>query len=166
IAALKAMGADAGMIRAAYATQLGVLAGVGALAGVALGALSPLFLKLATGDAIPLPSELGIYPVPLAKSFVLTLLAAAMFTALPLGRARATPPAALFRREGGEAMGKAPVLERCVAGAGAGGLVGGGRAGAVNAVMTVGLLVGAAVAYLVLTVAALLVKRVAAVVAK
>ena len=161
IAALKALGADAGTIRAAYATQLGALAGLGAAAGVALGALSPWVLKLIAGDAIPLPGELGLYPLPLLKAFVLTMLAAAMFATPPLGRARATPPAALFRREGGEALGGVPPLERGVAFAAAGLLVLVSVLGSPRPLVTLGLLIGAAAAYGVLVGAAVIVKRLA-----
>lgn len=161
IAVLKALGADAGTIRAAYAAQLGVLAGIGALAGVALGAASPWLLKTITGDVIPLPTELSLYPWPLLKAFVLALLAAVMFVAMPLGRARATPPAALFRREGGELMGKSPWFERWIAIAAGVGLVIVATIGSVEPLMVLGLLAGAAIAWLILTGAALLVKRAA-----
>jgi putative ABC transport system permease protein len=161
IAALKALGADAGTIRAAYAAQLGVLAGLGALVGVALGAASPWFLKMLTGDLIPLPTDVSLYPLPLLKAFLLAMLTGLMFTALPLGRARATPPAALFRREGGEAMGKSPWLERWIAvGAGVA-LVIVATLGSVEPLMVLGLLAGAGGAYLLLVGAALLVKRLA-----
>jgi putative ABC transport system permease protein len=166
IAALKALGADAGTIRAAYALQLGALAGLGALIGVTLGALSPLILKLATGDLIPLPTDLSLYPLPLLKAFTLTMLAALMFVAIPLGRARATPPAALFRREGGEGMGKSPALERGIA-AGAGILlVIVATFGSARPLMVLGLLLGAGVAWGILAFAAWLVKRAAAFAAK
>jgi putative ABC transport system permease protein len=161
IAVLKALGADAGTIRAAYAAQLAVLAGIGARVGVALGAASPWFLKLLTGNTIPLPTELGLYPLPLLKAFALAILAAAMFTAIPLGRARATPPAALFRREGGELMGKSPWFERWIAVAAAVGLVIVATTGSVEPLMVLGLLAGAAIAYLILIGAALLAKRIA-----
>lgn len=161
IAALKALGADAGTIRAAYAAQLGVLAGLGALVGVLLGAASPWLLKMLTGDVIPLPTDLSLYPLPLLKAFVLAMLTGLMFTALPLGRARATPPAALFRREGGEAMGRSPWLERWIAvGAGVA-LVVVATMGSVEPLMVLGLLAGAGVAYLLLVGAALGVRRLA-----
>jgi putative ABC transport system permease protein len=161
IAVLKALGADAGTIRAAYATQLAVLAGIGALLGVVLGAASPWLLKMLTGNTIPLPTELSLYPWPLLRAFILAILAAAMFTATPLGRARATPPAALFRREGGELMGKSPWLERWIAVAAAVGLVIVATIGSAEPLMVLGLLAGAAVAYLILVGAALGVKRIA-----
>ena len=60
IAALKALGADAGTIRAAYATQLGVLAGLGALVGRGAGrGFALAAARLITGDAIPLPTNSG-----------------------------------------------------------------------------------------------------------
>lgn len=161
IAVLKALGADAGTIRAAYAAQLGVLAGLGALVGVALGAASPWLLKTITGDVIPLPTDLSLYPWPLLKAFVLAMLTGLMFVALPLGRARATPPAALFRRESGDALGKSPWLERWVAvGAGVA-LVVVAITGSVEPLVVLGLLAGAGAAYLLLVGAALLVKRLA-----
>ncbi|RYD95611.1 MAG: FtsX-like permease family protein, partial [Sphingomonadales bacterium] len=161
IAALKALGADAGTIRAAYGLQLGVLAGVGALAGVALGAASPWLLQVIAGSAIPLPSDISIFPLPLLKAFVLTMLAAAVFAVPPLGRARATRPAALFRREGGEAMGPVPTFERVLAIIAAALLVIVATLGSARPLVTLGLLFGAAIAYLILVGAAVLVKRLA-----
>ena len=161
IAALKALGADAGTIRAAYGLQLGVLAGLGALVGVALGAASPWMLEWIAGGAIPLPNDLAFFPMPLLKAFVLTMLAAAVFATPPLGRARATRPAALFRREGGEEMGATPTLERAIAASAAVLLVLVALIGSPRPLVTLGLLVGAAVAYLVLIGAAVLVKRMA-----
>jgi putative ABC transport system permease protein len=161
IATLKALGADGGTIRAAYATQLAVLAGLGALAGIALGALSPWIVDAIAGDDIPLPMALGIYPLALLKAFVLTLLAAAMFATPPLGRARATPPAALFRRESGEASQHTPWTERLVALGAALLLVAIAMAGSQRPLVVLGLLVGAAVAYAILVGTATLVKRLA-----
>lgn len=98
IAVLKVFGAEAATVRAAYILQLGALAFIGALAGVALGAAVPFLLSYFTGSAIPLPQELGVYPLPLIKALVLGLLAASMFALPAIGRARATRPSALFRR--------------------------------------------------------------------
>ncbi len=161
IATLKAFGADGGTIRAAYATQLAVLAGAGALAGIALGALSPWIVDAIAGDDIPLPMVLGIYPIALLKAFVLTLLAAAMFATPPLGRARTTPPAALFRRDSGEAGQRTPWTERLVAFGAALLLLAIAMAGSQRPPVVLGLLVGAAVAYAILIGVAVLVKRLA-----
>ena len=161
IAALKALGADGGTIRAAYALQLGVLAGAGALAGIVLGALSPWIVSALAGDAIPLPMQLGIYPLALLKAFVLTLLAAAMFAAPPLGRARATSPAALFRRDSGDAPQPVPRTERIASILAAIVLVAVAMLGSFRPLIVLGLMVGAAVAYLILIGAAVLVRRLA-----
>jgi putative ABC transport system permease protein len=161
IAALKALGASSGTIRAAYATQLGALAGLGAIVGVVLGAISPFVLAATVGDQIPLPGALGVYPLPLVKAFVLAILAAVMFAAPALGRARATPPAALFRRQAGDSMGKSPWFERWIAVAAGTALVLVATFGSARPVVTVGLLAGAGVCYLMLVGAAILIKRLA-----
>jgi putative ABC transport system permease protein len=161
IAALKALGADGGTIRAAYGVQLAVLAGAGALGGIVLGAASPWIVNAIAGDAIPLPMVLGIYPLALLKAFVLTLLAAAMFATPPLGRARATPPAALFRRESGDVTQRTPWPERIGAGVAAALLVAIAMAGSTRPLVVLALLAGAGVAYVILIGAAMLVRRLA-----
>ncbi len=116
IAAFKALGAESGTLRAAYLIQLGALAMLGALAGVILGAATPFLIALFVGDRIPLPTILQIYPLPLMQAALLGLLSAAMFALPPLGRARATRPAALFRNLGEDRREKTPWTERILAG--------------------------------------------------
>lgn len=159
IAALKALGADAGTIRAAYALQLGVLAAVGSLIGVALGAASPFAMDYFAGDRIPLPNVLGFYPLPLLKAFLLGLLAAVVFAAPPLGKARATRPAALFRGAGDARP--TPTPERIASLVCAVLLAGLATWGSPRPIATFGLLVGAAATYLMLIGAAVLIKRAA-----
>ena|GEM_PF-626201 len=161
IAALKALGADGGTIRAAYALQLAALASLGALAGIALGALTPWAVRWWVGDAIPLPMILGVYPLALLKAFALTLLAAAMFASPPLGRARATLPAALFRRESGDTRQRTPRTERIIAIIAALLLVTIAMLTSARPVIVLALLAGAGVAYLILIAAAVLVRRLA-----
>lgn len=161
IAALKALGAESGAIRVAYAMQLGVLAGAGALAGVALGALSPWIVLWIAGDAIPLPMSLGVYPLALLKAFALTLLAAVMFAAPPLGRARATPPAVLFRREGGDARPRTPWPERVAAIAAGFLLAVIAMAGSSRPLIVLSLLAGAGLAHVALRGVAAIVRRLA-----
>jgi len=161
IAALKALGADGGTIRAAYALQLGALASLGAVVGVALGAFTPWLVLWIAGTAIPLPMILGVYPLALLKAFALTLLAAAMFAAPPLGRARATPPAALFRRESGDTRQRTPRVERIAAIIAALLLVAIAMLSSARPLIVLALLAGAGVAYLILIGAAVLVRRLA-----
>ena len=99
IAVLKALGARAGVVRDIYLVQIAVLTALGVGLGLAVGAAAPLVLGAVVKDRLPVPALFAIYPAPLAKAALFGVLAAAAFSLLPLARARATPPAALFRRE-------------------------------------------------------------------
>jgi putative ABC transport system permease protein len=98
IAVLKALGADGALIRNTYLIQIGLLAGVGVVIGLVIGAIVPLILGQIAGSALPIPALFAVYPLPLIKAGAFGLLAAAAFSLVPLARARATPPSALFRR--------------------------------------------------------------------
>lgn len=114
IAALKSLGADGGTIRLAYLLQILALALLGSGLGALLGAGVPNLLALRYGDALPLPAEAGFYPEPLLTAILFGLLSALAFALPAIGRARATPPAALL---GGESRQKSatPWLERVLA---------------------------------------------------
>ncbi|MEM7768236.1 MAG: ABC transporter permease, partial [Pseudomonadota bacterium] len=161
IAALKALGAESGLIRTAYLLQLAALAVAGALVGVAIGAAVPFLLALFAGGSIPLPQALGIYPLPLLKAFALGVLAAAVFALPALGRARATQPSALFRQLGEAERTRTPAFER-----GASVLAGLALAGLAIATsdrpgLTAVLLVGALAAWGLLLLAAQAIRRLA-----
>lgn len=161
IAAFKALGANIGTIRSAYALQLGALAAIGALVGVALGAATPYALFALAGDRIPLPQILGIYPGPLLQAFTLSLLAAALFALPAFGRAAATSPAALFRSLTERTQPKLPRLEKSLTILAALALVGVAALTSPNPFLTLMLLGGAGVAYLVLIGAAWIIRRTA-----
>ncbi len=99
IAALKALGADGALVRNVYLIQISLLAALGVGAGAAIGAAAPIGLGWVVKNTLPVPALFALYPWPLAKAALFGLLAAATFSLAPLGRARATPPAALFRQE-------------------------------------------------------------------
>lgn len=99
IATLKALGAESGLIRAVYLTQIGVLALAGVAIGLAVGAAAPLLLGQLVKDELPVPALFAVYPLPLAKAAAFGLLSAAAFSLAPLARARTTPPASLFRSD-------------------------------------------------------------------
>src|SRR5206468_8245509 len=82
-----------------YLIQIGLLAALGVGIGVAVGAVAPLALGAWVADKLPVPALFAVYPWPLAKAAAFGLLAAATFSLAPLGRARATPPASLFRSD-------------------------------------------------------------------
>jgi putative ABC transport system permease protein len=99
IAALKALGADGPLTRNLYLIQIGLLAAFGVAIGTVAGAAAPLMLGALVKNSLPVPALFALYPQPLAKAALFGALAAAAFSLGPLGRARATPPAALFRQE-------------------------------------------------------------------
>jgi putative ABC transport system permease protein len=99
IAVLKALGAEGRLIRDMYMIQIAVLALLGVAIGLTVGACAPLILGQIAQDELPIPALFAVYPWPLIKAGAFGLLAAAAFSLIPLARARATPPASLFRRD-------------------------------------------------------------------
>ncbi len=99
IAVLKALGAEGSLIRDMYLIQIAVLALLGVIIGLVVGACAPLILGQIAKDQLPVPALFAVYPMPLIKAGAFGLLAAAAFSLIPLARARTTPPASLFRRD-------------------------------------------------------------------
>ncbi len=99
IAVLKALGADAALVRNVYLIQIAALSALGVAIGLAVGASAPLLLGQAIRDRLSVPALFAVYPAPLIRAALFGGLIAAMFSLIPLARARATPPAALFRRD-------------------------------------------------------------------
>ncbi len=161
IAAFKALGAESSTIRTAYLLQLGALALFGAMIGVVLGAATPFAIALFLGDRIPLPTILTVYPAPLIRALLLGLLSAAIFALPPLGRARATRPAALFRNLGEDDKTKTPWPERIAALIAAIALIGLAVWSSEEPLVTVALIVGATVAWGVLLGMAHIIRRLA-----
>lgn len=99
IAVLKALGAHSALIRDLYLIQIAALALLGVAIGLFVGAGAPLVLGQITKNSLPIPALFAVYPAPLIKAGLFGLLSAAAFSLIPLARARATPPASLFRRD-------------------------------------------------------------------
>ncbi|HEY2048466.1 MAG TPA: FtsX-like permease family protein [Caulobacteraceae bacterium] len=99
IATLKALGADSALPRNMFLIQIFVLALLGVAIGLAVGADTPLMLGGLIRRDLPVPAVFALYPAPLVRAAAFGLLSAAAFALAPLGRARSTPPAALFRHE-------------------------------------------------------------------
>ena len=99
IATLKVLGARGALVRDIYLIQIGLLAVLGVAIGLIVGAVTPLILGEMVKAALPVPALFALYPWPLVKAGAFGLLAAAAFSLAPLARARATAPAALFRRD-------------------------------------------------------------------
>ena len=99
IAVLKAMGASGRRVFEIYLTQVLVLAGLGALPGLLIGAALPFLVAWTLGAALPLPLAPTLHAGDLALALIYGLLIAAAFAVWPLGRAHDVPVSALFRDE-------------------------------------------------------------------
>jgi putative ABC transport system permease protein len=99
IATLKALGGEGGLVRNVYLAQIAVLAALGVAIGLVVGALAPLAIGAWAQDKLPIPALFAVYPLPLLKAGAFGLMSAAAFSLAPLARARATPPASLFRAD-------------------------------------------------------------------
>lgn len=97
IATLKALGATSGTIVATYAVQVGAVAGVGIVLGLALGSSVPLLLAPVIEARLPVPAVFAIYPSVLAEAAIYGALAAAVFTLWPLARVETVRGSALYR---------------------------------------------------------------------
>ena len=100
IATLKCIGASRSVVFGTYLSQLAVIAGLGVLAGLAIGALVPAAVSGLLERLLPVPVALGVYPGVLALAAAFGLLTALTFTVWPLSRAHETPAVALFRGVG------------------------------------------------------------------
>ncbi len=100
IATLKALGADGALARNTYLIQIALLASAGDRASAWRSApLRRCCSATLVKNELPVPALFAVYPEPLARAALFGLLSAAAFSLAPLGRARTTPPAALFRQE-------------------------------------------------------------------
>ena len=97
IAAFKAVGATGRDVFSIYLAQVLLLAGIGSVIGLALGAALPFVIVGLVGKLLPLPVVPTVHVDELALSFVYGLLTALAFGLWPLGRVHDVPVAALFR---------------------------------------------------------------------
>jgi len=97
IAILKALGASGSFVFLIFFLQVMAVAVLATLLGAGLGAALPFAVVWYYGDALPVPPSFGFYPIPLLLALAFGLLSAVAFAVPPLSRARAVPPASLFR---------------------------------------------------------------------
>lgn len=97
IATLKALGASGRRVFTIYLTQVMLLAFVGGIFGITLGAVLPFVITWTFGAIIPLPIVPALHPGALTLALVYGLLTALVFALWPLGRAHDVPVAELFR---------------------------------------------------------------------
>ena len=100
IATLKCIGASRSIVFSTYLSQLTVIAGIGVLAGLAVGALVPVGTGQLLKTLLPTPVAVGVFPRVLGLATVFGLLTAVTFMLWPLSRAHETPAVALFRGTG------------------------------------------------------------------
>lgn len=97
IATMKSLGATGGRVFAIYLSQVLVLAAVGAIIGLAVGASLPFAIAAAFGKILPLPVAPALHAGELMLALIYGLLTALAFALWPLGRAHDVPVSALFR---------------------------------------------------------------------
>jgi putative ABC transport system permease protein len=97
LAILKALGASGGAAVALALIEFLVVALVGVVAGLAIGALAPFALNAMFAAELPLPLAPAIFPRELALGALYGMLTALAFSLAPLGRAHDAPVAQLFR---------------------------------------------------------------------
>lgn len=97
IATLRCVGAEGGFVFRVYLLQIAVLASVGILIGLVLGALIPLAAASALAGILPVHAVAGIYPAELGLGALYGGLTALAFALWPLGRAHDIAPRLLFR---------------------------------------------------------------------
>ena len=97
IATFKCLGAEGGFIFRVYLAQVLIIALVGILLGLALGALAPWVLSDILADRLHVAGRPGLFAAPLLLATGFGLLTALAFSLWPLARAREVPAAGLFR---------------------------------------------------------------------
>ena len=97
IAMLKCIGAPNQTIFQIYLAQLLVLAGVGIVLGLIIGALAPPIAGLVLAQLLPVPIQIGVYPSALLIAAIFGLLTTLTFAIWPLASAHEVPAGALFR---------------------------------------------------------------------
>ncbi|MFZ7091151.1 ABC transporter permease [Primorskyibacter sp. 2E233] len=97
IATLRTLGATRRIIFLTYFLQIGALALVGIVIGLALGALVPILLGPLINSALPVPAIFTLHPGPLGEAALYGVLTALVFTLWPLSRAEEVRAATLFR---------------------------------------------------------------------
>src|SRR5690606_23247448 len=105
IATFKSLGASGRFVFTVYLVQILIIAGIGIVAGLVLGALMPPAAAGLLSSVLPVPQAGGIYPGALALAAMFGVLVTLAFALLPLGRARDVPATALFRQMGFDQRG-------------------------------------------------------------
>ncbi|AWZ21252.1 ABC transporter, permease protein [Roseovarius sp. TM1035] len=101
IATLRTLGADQRTIFLTYFIQVGVLALLGIIGGLILGVGLPVLLGPVIAARLPVPAIFAPYAAPMAEAALYSVLSVLIFTLWPLARARNIRAAALYREAAG-----------------------------------------------------------------
>ncbi len=93
----KSVGAPGSQVVALYLTQVMLIAGLGTLIGLVIGASLPFLLDALFAADLPLPLNPTLAPGELALAAAYGLITAFAFAITPLGRAHDVPVSGLFR---------------------------------------------------------------------
>ena len=115
IATLKCLGARGALVFQVYLAQILILAGLGIVIGLALGALMPFAAAAALADILPVAAG-RVYPLELGLGALYGLLATLSFGLAPLGRVRRMPAASLFADRSVASPVSAPLAYRVAQG--------------------------------------------------
>lgn len=105
IATFKCLGASGEFVFSVYLIQMLMVASIGIVIGLVLGALMPIAAQAFLSAILPVSSDVTLYPGALLLAALFGVMTALAFALLPLGRARNVPATALFREQGFDASG-------------------------------------------------------------
>lgn len=97
IATLRTLGAGQSTIFLTYFLQVGALAALGLILGLALGVGVPVLLSPLIEAQLPVPAVFAPYPAPMIEAAIYSVLTVLIFTLWPLARAKDVRAAALYR---------------------------------------------------------------------
>lgn len=103
IATFKCLGAPASVVTMIYLIQIMLLAAIGIVIGLVVGAIAPFIAFHYLEGVLPVPAGGTLYPSALAIAAAFGIVVTFAFAILPLGHAREVPATALFREQGFEA---------------------------------------------------------------
>ena len=105
IATLKCLGAPASVVVMVYLFQIAMVAAIGILVGLLIGAVAPMIATQYLAQILPVSPSPTLYPGALVLAALFGMLVTLAFAILPLGHAREIPATALFREQGFEPRG-------------------------------------------------------------
>ncbi|MGH6735211.1 MAG: ABC transporter permease [Methyloceanibacter sp.] len=97
IATFKCLGATSTLVLNIYMIQALLLASIGIVIGLVLGALAPVVIATLYADVLPIELAVEPHPIPLLVAALAGLLTMVLFVLWPLGQANRISPAVLMR---------------------------------------------------------------------